>query len=258
MRNMKPSSSAVLSHASSSKCKSITQKLTTTQIHRILSRNSATKDLYRGIFPFDLLPRYSLTQRQKPAIVVVNHGSSLTPGTHWTLIYFPKSPITPAFYFDSFGRSAPLWDLDAFIHRNSRVMGYTFNRSRVQDERSSSCGHFVIVTAWLLARGVNPTNIKDHFARIDRDCFLRNMIKMIASSYLMSWLMFRDRLYIMAAASPTSDWSESRRCWHLRTIASMLLCPRRRLIPTRHDDGSRCLFQNYAVKQTEESKKSLQ
>lgn len=204
------SSTHAIQQATKRSCKRITQKLTTTQIHRILSRNGATKDLYRGVFPFDLLPRYSLLQRQKPAIVIVNHGSSLTPGTHWTLVYFPKSPLSPAFYFDSFGQSAPLWGLDSFIQRNSRLTGYTFNRSKLQDERSSSCGHFVIVVAWLLARGVSPTNIRDYFARYDRDCFLRHMIKKIVLSYLMSWLVFRYR-FLMSAVPTTSDWSQSRR-----------------------------------------------
>lgn len=157
--------------------KRITRRLTTTEIHNILSKNEVTKPLYRGTFPHDLLPRYGLTTQQKPAIIVVNHGSSLTPGTHWSLVYFPKSSLLPAYYFDSFGKNVyPLWNLEAFIKRNSKTTGYTFNARKLQNERSSSCGQFVVVTAWLLARGVSPDRVQGYFTSPHNECFLRQII----------------------------------------------------------------------------------
>lgn len=164
--------------------------MTTTQIDRILSQNKTTRPLYRGVFPYDLLPRFILTHSQKPALIVVNHGSSQTSGTHWTLLYFPKSLLLPAYYFDSLGNSSPIWDLDNFILRNSQVTGYTFNRTKLQDDQSSSCGHFVIVAAWLLARGVPSNRVHDYFTSPHNDCFLRKMIKQISRSYLVPrlWL----------------------------------------------------------------------
>ena len=157
----------------------ITTKLTTNQIHRILSRNESTKKLFQGVYPYDILPRYSLSSSQRPALIVVNLGSSHTDGTHWTMIYFPKSKTMPAYYFDSLGNGVHQKEIESFIKRNSKV-GYAFNDLRLQHLSSSSCSHFIIAVSWLISRGVPPENIHHFFFKestLANDTILREMLK---------------------------------------------------------------------------------
>lgn len=141
----------------------IKTRLSTVQLQRILSSNIFTKPLFKGVYPADLLPQYALHWRQKPAIIIVNHGSSQTEGTHWSLIFFPKSNTSSAYYFDSFGVNLENnSDFKTFMNRNSK-QGYEFNNVRLQDSASSACGYFVLVVAYLLARGVPSEKISSYF-----------------------------------------------------------------------------------------------
>ena len=204
-------------------CQRITHEMTTTEIHQILTQNRTTRSLYRGIYPCDLLPRYALSQSQKPALIVVNHAPSTTKGTHWSLLFFPKSVQSPAYYFDSFGRPIAhpsLADIKSFINHNSTKSGFSYNKIKLQDDRSSSCGQFAIAVAWLLARGVSPHNIDNYFVKKSlklNDCTLRKMIKEITKSYLMLWLSL---LWWKWKAS-TSSSSQSGRSSYYRRYPSL-------------------------------------
>lgn len=170
--------------------------MTTTQIHKLLSRNESTRSLYQGTFPVDLLPRFSLSWHQKPALIVVNHGESTTSGTHWSLIFFPKSAVDRPFYFDSFGNNIikphhpALQQLEDYMHRSNK-RGYIFNRIKYQDDKSLSCGKFVLAVAWLLARGVQPEHIRYYFAKRalnSNESLLNNIIKKMYNSYfVLKW-----------------------------------------------------------------------
>ena len=201
------------------RCKRIKEQMSTKQIDSILRRNAATKTLYQGIYPCDMLPRYALSANQRPSLIVVNEGSSLTAGTHWVLLFFPKSLTEPAYFFDSFGRTSHLADINNFIMRNSKWAGFHYNRSKLQDDESLSCGQFVVATAWLLARGIAPQNIGLFFSKPDNDCILRGMIKKIANSYLMRGLLLsagtrpsngnkRWRLWVVAVSSPAHPYAQ--------------------------------------------------
>lgn len=150
----------------------IRDPISTETIHKLLSSNKFTSRTYAGTFSADLLPAYALTERQKPAIVIVNHGTSQSTGIHWTLIYFPGiKERKPAYYFDSFGLDIPN-GLDSgdmsfekssnrresvikhFINRNSKF-GYEYNRIQLQDPLSQGCGYFVLVVAYLLSIGLD-------------------------------------------------------------------------------------------------------
>lgn len=158
--------------------------LSTLNLHEALLKNESTAAMYKGTFPADLLPGYALHDAAKPALIVVNHGSSNTPGTHWSLLFFPRpSHRLPVFYFDSFGRSLEQHaDLKNFVNRNSKL-GYEYNKIQLQDWTSSSCGHFVLAVAWLLSRGVLPDSLSSYFktqhAIHANDRILKKMIKRI-------------------------------------------------------------------------------
>lgn len=136
--------------------------VTTTQLDKSLRQNKDTRRLYRGTFPCDLLPSFSLFPNQKPAIIVVNKGSSQTKGTHWVLLFLPRDSRQAAYYFDSLGNDIDSPSIRAFLCRNS-TRGYTFNWKRIQDSKSTNCGRYVMAAAWLLSRNMSPDNVTSFF-----------------------------------------------------------------------------------------------
>ena len=141
--------------------------LTTSQLDKCLSNNSITSTLYKGTFPADLLPKYSLFECDKPALVVVNKDSSYGSGSHWILVYLPRDRRQPTFLFDPLGDDLTHTLLDtrikAFLERNSHLRRYAFNAHVVQHRQSTKCGAYVLAAAWLLARGVSPDSLHLYF-----------------------------------------------------------------------------------------------
>lgn len=135
---------------------------TTLRIHKLLSENNYTRNVYKGVYPIDRLPQFGLVHSQKPAIIIVNLSKASASGSHWILVYFPQSG--PAYIFDSFGRDIKEPELETFIARNSKH-GQVRNKQRLQNERSITCGKFVVIVAYLLARGVFPEQITLFFTR---------------------------------------------------------------------------------------------
>lgn len=159
----------------------ISEQLTTFQLHRMLLRNRDTSKYYRGTFPSDLLPRCGFVLSRNPSLIIVNHAKSESPGTHWSLLFFPHNSMNNGipYYFDSFGRN-PNYQVDIFNFMRKNGLEISYNRSRLQHFDSNSCGYFVLVVAWLLSRGVNPNNISDHFNQenpADNDTLLRKIVK---------------------------------------------------------------------------------
>lgn len=138
-------------------------KLSTTYINNLLRSNNDTRRVYRGIFPSDMLPVFSLFPNQKPAIIIVNRGTSQTSGSHWVLLYLPQDSRLPAYYFDSLGNDIEDESIKSFINRNNK-RGYHFNWKRIQDLKSTNCGLFVLVAAWLLARQMSPVHVSNLFS----------------------------------------------------------------------------------------------
>lgn len=142
----------------------IKRELTTEDISQALQRNESTRPLYKGVFPADLLPRYT---PQPESLIVVNTGTSDTTGRHWVLVYFPRKSCLnrgTSFYFDSLGSSAESEDLIAsFIGK--KTARYRYQSMPVQHQQSHGCGYFVLTIAWLLSRGVEPHNLSHYFTK---------------------------------------------------------------------------------------------
>lgn len=153
--------------------------LTTKQIFNLLSNNKITSKLFKGVYSMDRLPAYGLSHSQKPAIIILNHGSSQTDGNHWTLLYFPKSKMEKAYFFDSFGSDITIPEVKLFVQRNS-IIGHSFNALRLQDLKSTSCGYFVVIIAYLLSAGIDPMNLTSFFSLNhlqENDAILLKLIK---------------------------------------------------------------------------------
>lgn len=157
----------------------VVKGLTTRQIDSALRHNKRTREIYAGTFPVDLLPRFK--PAATPAIVIVNLGSSATPGTHWVLLFFPrKSSETrgTTFLFDSLGNSA---ETETLLHRFLIAKSsYKFNKIQYQHTDSRSCGYFALAAASLLARGIDPSTLVYYFSKTNllaNDCTVRKIVK---------------------------------------------------------------------------------
>lgn len=79
-----------------------------------------------------------LTSKQNECWIL-NHGSSRTKGTHWTaLARFHNM----AFYFDSFGKLPPPFEVIDYLSNNDIKLYY--NVKQYQNYGSSICGHLCL------------------------------------------------------------------------------------------------------------------
>ena len=103
---------------------------------------------FLGVFPSDLLP-HSITQ---PGTVIVNtdtHTHTQT-GSHWLAIRLEPRAST-AFYFDSYGLSPHIHDIQSFLRRNCTVLNY--NNTQLQGPLSTVCGKYCCLFALYMDRG---------------------------------------------------------------------------------------------------------
>jgi hypothetical protein len=101
---------------------------------------------FLGVFPADLLPN-SITG---PGTVIVNTDAHTQTGTHWLAIRLePRS--SSAFYFDSYGLSPFVQDIQSFLRRNCTVLNY--NTIQLQGPLSTVCGQYCCLFALFMDRG---------------------------------------------------------------------------------------------------------
>jgi len=99
-----------------------------------------------GAFPSDLLP-HSIT---RPNTVIVNTDTHTQSGSHWLAIRLePRSSM--AFYFDSYGLSPHIHDIQSFLRRNCTVLNY--NNAQLQGSTSTLCGKYCCLFALYMDRG---------------------------------------------------------------------------------------------------------
>lgn len=93
-----------------------------------------TKNIFKGVFPCDLLPsRFTL-----PAVFVINLSPHHEPGSHWVALYISERGL--AYYFDSFGMPINNKFIHAFLKMHSKKIAY--NSNQVQHLISNKCGKF--------------------------------------------------------------------------------------------------------------------
>lgn len=92
---------------------------------------------FRGVFMRD-----TLSKKMKPKIRecwIINHGSSHTDGTHWTALAKNRNL---AFYFDSFGKLPPPFEVTDYLSKTSVHLYY--NANNYQSYGSVICGHLCL------------------------------------------------------------------------------------------------------------------
>jgi len=105
--------------------------MSTNQISCILSDVRS----FLGVFPSDRLPQ-SIT---RPSTIIVNTDVHTQTGSHWLAIRLePRS--SSGFYFDSYGLSPDVLDIQTFLRRNCTVLNY--NTVQLQEPTSTVCGQY--------------------------------------------------------------------------------------------------------------------
>jgi hypothetical protein len=101
---------------------------------------------FLGAFPSDLLP-HSITVT---STIIVNRDNHTQPGSHCLAIRLEPRSST-AFYFDSYGLSTDIPDIQSFLRRNCTVLNY--NNVQLQGPLSTVCGNYCCLFAVYMDRG---------------------------------------------------------------------------------------------------------
>lgn len=130
----------------------------TAQLDRIMENDKFTKDLFRGVFAANTLPKFV---KSYPSLYIVNTATSKSPGEHWVVLYFSRNKNTE--FFDSYGNAPDLFRFNDFVERNSKTV--TFNSLQLQGNRSMTCGGFCTYFAINRCRGVKMFDIVTRFSK---------------------------------------------------------------------------------------------
>jgi hypothetical protein len=85
-----------------------------------------------------------------PRTVIVNTDAHTQAGTHWLAIRLEPRAST-AFYFDSYGLSPQIHDIQLFLRRNCTVLHY--NNAQLQGPLSTVCGKYCCLFALYMDKG---------------------------------------------------------------------------------------------------------
>ena len=138
--------------------------MNTSQLHYLLTRDPFVRSQLGGVCAADELP---LRVPYRPRVYVVNTDNRGQPGRHWVTLYFPKKG--PAEFFDSLGRAPNYYNrrrFKAVMLKNGH--GYAFNKIRLQERGTLTCGHYCLYYAfhrcrgWTMNRIVTSLNVKNN------------------------------------------------------------------------------------------------
>jgi len=101
---------------------------------------------FLGAFPSDLLP-HSITQH---STVIVNTDAHTQTESHWLAIRLEPRAST-ALYFESYGPSPHIHDIQSFLRRNCTVLNY--NNTQLKGPLSTVCGKYCCLFALYMDRG---------------------------------------------------------------------------------------------------------
>lgn len=90
---------------------------------------------FKGVFMRDKLLK---KKKAKKECWILNHGSSKTNGTHWTAL---AKINNKAFYFDSFGKLPPPFEVIEYLGNNIQLF---YNSRKYQNYGTVICGHLCI------------------------------------------------------------------------------------------------------------------
>jgi hypothetical protein len=125
----------------------IDKELNTIQLLKILSSDSCTKHLFRGVYAINRLPKNVMY----PSVIVVNTDTSDGPGMHWLCIIYSKNKS--AFLYCPLGMHPKIYGLATYL--NSTSIRWNYNKCQHQSLNSNLCGYFVFLFIIFKCRGIN-------------------------------------------------------------------------------------------------------
>ena len=126
----------------------------TREIERLMKKDCVIQQQYGDVCAADQLP---MTIRYRPRLYIVNTDPRSKPGHHWTAFYFPRRG--PAEFFDPIGHSPDHYNkrFKRALLKNARH--YKYNKIRVQDIGTMTCGQFCLFYAYYRCRGFSMKRI---------------------------------------------------------------------------------------------------
>ena len=144
--------------------------LTTKNLDEILKNNPVTKRFYLGTYPSCISP---ITFKKKYSFIT-NTDSHELGGKHWCAWMVDGKNIT---FFDSFGRHPT----DPAFPYKDIIKGFNvkYNKTRLQDFSSSTCGHYCIQFLYILSLGLDlDFMLKDYDSNFrNNDIVVYNSVK---------------------------------------------------------------------------------
>ena len=121
----------------------------TVQVWHALQLDRYTRDLVRGVYARDHLPRQVT---YVPSAYVINTDNCERPGQHWVAVYVDMSSARiQGEYFDSYGLPPLHQDILTWLDRG--VDEWTWNPRRLQNPDTAVCGQYCLYYLTQRARG---------------------------------------------------------------------------------------------------------
>ena len=111
-----------------------------------LQHDPKSREVSGGVHACDKLPK---RRPRNQRLFIANTDDHTKPGTHWVAFYF--TPGGRGIYYDSYGLPPFNGDLLRFVDKNASA--WTYNKKKLQDDNSKSCGHHCIFFAYHMVRG---------------------------------------------------------------------------------------------------------
>jgi hypothetical protein len=113
---------------------------------------------FLGVFPSDLLPHFITW----PSTVIVNTDAHTQSGSQWLAIHLEPRSSTE-FYFDSYGLSPHIHNIQSSLRRKCTVLNY--NTVQLQGPMSTVCGKYCCLFALYMDRGYTGKQFVGLFTR---------------------------------------------------------------------------------------------
>lgn len=128
-----------------------------TDVADFLRRNAYTRSSFLGVFPIDRLPTEIA---RHPCSLVINTGSAVSVGEHWTALYIDSGGV--GYYWDSLGPLPVHDNVVDFVNRHT--VKCERNYRSVQSVFSDKCGYYCLYFLYKKAQGASMNSLLRPFS----------------------------------------------------------------------------------------------
>ena len=149
--------------------------MNTSQLLCVLNCNTFLKYIERNVLAADQLPKASL--QHFPSAFIVNTDISSMEGKHWVAFYFDE--YKNGEFFDSYGKPPQSYKQAFLNFLTKNAHKYQFNDKKLQNDRSTVCGEYLVLYLLCKARGYTMREIVDRLSFNHSDQYVYDLIKNI-------------------------------------------------------------------------------